>query len=182
MKGAVPPPVADLRSNPRHARGRYWRFPVRAVSSRPLSASALEADRSPRNNIPRARCKKKSSLVRHSDRNTYRKTMDTQDFSGIHAICETGRFRKATLNLGISQPTLSARIARLEDALGARLFERRRGRSIPSVRHSASSSGWPEVISTWRSARPRAWANIPAWMQSRFSKTISSSLRRRSIR
>ena len=62
MKGAVPPPVADLRSNPRHARGRYWRFPVRAVSSRPLSASALEADRSPRNNIPRARCKKNPSL------------------------------------------------------------------------------------------------------------------------
>ncbi len=59
--------------------------------------------------------------------------MNLQDFAGIRAICETGSFRKAALRLGVSQPTLSARIARLEDLLGARLFERDRGRSHPTA-------------------------------------------------
>ena len=59
--------------------------------------------------------------------------MDLKELAGIRAICETGSFRKAALSLGVSQPTLSARIARLEDVLGAALFEREGGRSRPTT-------------------------------------------------
>jgi DNA-binding transcriptional LysR family regulator len=54
------------------------------------------------------------------------------DFVDVRAICETGSLRKAAEALGITQPTLSIRIAHLEDQLGAPLFDRAHGRSKPT--------------------------------------------------
>ena len=59
--------------------------------------------------------------------------MNVRDLLDVQAICEAGSFRKAAVALGITQPTLSARIAHLEDQLGARLFDRSRGQSRPTA-------------------------------------------------
>jgi DNA-binding transcriptional LysR family regulator len=58
--------------------------------------------------------------------------MDLRDLLDVKAICEAGSFRKAAETLGVTQPTLSNRIAYLEDKLGAQLFEREHGRSRPT--------------------------------------------------
>jgi DNA-binding transcriptional LysR family regulator len=58
--------------------------------------------------------------------------MDLRDFLDVKAICDEGSFRKAAQVLGVAQPTLSNRVAYLEDKLGARLFERDRSRSRPT--------------------------------------------------
>jgi DNA-binding transcriptional LysR family regulator len=59
--------------------------------------------------------------------------MKIQDLADIAAICELGSFRKAALKLGIAQPTLSHRIAHVEQELGTLLFERSQGRSRPTA-------------------------------------------------
>jgi DNA-binding transcriptional LysR family regulator len=58
--------------------------------------------------------------------------MDVRDFLDIKAICDAGSYRKAAEVLGVTQPTLSNRIAYLEDKLGAQLFDREHGRSRPT--------------------------------------------------
>lgn len=58
--------------------------------------------------------------------------MNVRDLLDVRVICETGSLRKAAALLGITQPTLSSRIALLEDRLGATLFDRSRGRSEPT--------------------------------------------------
>jgi len=55
-----------------------------------------------------------------------------RDFLDIRVICETGSLRKAAAVLGVTQPTLSNRIAHLEDQLGTPLFDRSRGQSQPT--------------------------------------------------
>jgi DNA-binding transcriptional LysR family regulator len=60
------------------------------------------------------------------------RVMDLRDFLDVKAICDEGSFRKAARTLGVAQPTLSTRVAHLEDKLGARLFERDRSRSRPT--------------------------------------------------
>jgi DNA-binding transcriptional LysR family regulator len=49
---------------------------------------------------------------------------DLTDLQAFRAVVELGSFRKAADALSISQPALSRRIDKLEDALGVRLFER----------------------------------------------------------
>jgi DNA-binding transcriptional LysR family regulator len=56
-----------------------------------------------------------------------------RDLLDVQAICEAGSFRKAAVVLGITQPTLSARVSHLEDQLGASLFDRSRGQSRPTA-------------------------------------------------
>lgn len=58
--------------------------------------------------------------------------MDLRDLLDVKAICDAGSFRKAAQALGVSQPTLSNRIAYLEGKLGAPLFERDHSRSRPT--------------------------------------------------
>jgi LysR family transcriptional regulator, regulator of abg operon len=58
--------------------------------------------------------------------------MDIRDLLDVRAICEAGSLRKAAEILGVTQPTLSNRVARLEDQLGAALFDRSGGRSRPT--------------------------------------------------
>ncbi len=50
--------------------------------------------------------------------------MDIRDIELIEAVHKTGSLSKACLELAISQPTLSKRLARLEHTLGAELFFR----------------------------------------------------------
>ena len=58
--------------------------------------------------------------------------MNVRDFLDIRVICETGSLRKAAVVLGVTQPTLSNRVAHLEDQLGSALFDRSRGQSEPT--------------------------------------------------
>jgi DNA-binding transcriptional LysR family regulator len=58
--------------------------------------------------------------------------VNVRDFLDVKVICETGSLRKAAVALGVTQPTLSNRIAHLEDQLGAPLFDRSRGPSQPT--------------------------------------------------
>lgn len=49
------------------------------------------------------------------------------------AVAQTRNFRRAAQLCNVSQPSLSAQLAQLEDALGVRLFERDRRRVIPTA-------------------------------------------------
>jgi DNA-binding transcriptional LysR family regulator len=49
---------------------------------------------------------------------------DLDDLQAMVAVVEQGGFRAAALSLNLSQPALSRRIAKLEDALNVQLFER----------------------------------------------------------
>ncbi|WP_306117807.1 MULTISPECIES: LysR family transcriptional regulator [unclassified Roseitalea] len=50
--------------------------------------------------------------------------MSFTDLLSIVSVAEAGSFRQAAVRLAVSQPALSRRIQRLEDALGLSLFER----------------------------------------------------------
>ncbi len=50
--------------------------------------------------------------------------MTLRDFLYAVTLAETGKFNLAALHCHVSQPTLSAQIAKLEDDLGVQLFER----------------------------------------------------------
>lgn len=58
--------------------------------------------------------------------------MKVRDILDVKVICDSGSLRKAAAVLGVTQPTLSNRIAHLEDQLGAPLFDRSRGQSQPT--------------------------------------------------
>src|SRR5438105_1196199 len=50
------------------------------------------------------------------------------------AVADTLNFRKAAERCNVSQPSLSAQVAQLEEAIGVRLFERDRRRVIVTAR------------------------------------------------
>lgn len=54
----------------------------------------------------------------------YQLRFDLSDLQAMVAVVEQGGFRAAALALNISQPALSRRIGKLEDALNVKLFER----------------------------------------------------------
>lgn len=68
--------------------------------------------------------------------------MDINILRQVAAIVETGSFSGAARKLGVSQPTLSKNIARLEDRLGKNLFVRRKGvsQAAPLARYLASQA------------------------------------------
>jgi LysR family transcriptional regulator, hydrogen peroxide-inducible genes activator len=49
------------------------------------------------------------------------------------AVADTLSFHRAAASCGVSQPSLSAQLAQLEDALGVKLFERDRRRVLPTA-------------------------------------------------
>ena len=51
-------------------------------------------------------------------------TLDIRDMRQILAITQYGSFAKAAEALGVAQPSLSKSIARLEDKLKVKLFDR----------------------------------------------------------
>lgn len=50
--------------------------------------------------------------------------MNTRDLEYVLALASAGHFGRAAAEVGVSQPTLSTQLARLESDLGVRLFER----------------------------------------------------------
>lgn len=54
----------------------------------------------------------------------HRLRFDLDDLQAMVAVVEQGGFRAAALALSLSQPALSRRVAKLEDALNVQLFER----------------------------------------------------------
>lgn len=58
---------------------------------------------------------------------------DLSDLQAMVAVVEHGGFRAAAQALNLSQPALSRRIAKLEQALGTRLFERNTRRVAPTL-------------------------------------------------
>jgi DNA-binding transcriptional LysR family regulator len=58
--------------------------------------------------------------------------VNVRDILDVKVICESGSLRRAAAVLGVTQPTLSNRIAHLEDQLGAPLFDRSHGQSRPT--------------------------------------------------
>ena len=94
--------------------------------------------------------------------------MDVSDLLDIKAICDAGSYRKAAETLGVTQPTLSNRIAYLEGKLGARLFDREHGRSRPTELATliANRAGdhWPRggtVVKGHRTTRGRSGGGRP---------------------
>src|ERR1700732_1346444 len=49
------------------------------------------------------------------------------------AVAETGSFTKAAARAGVSQPAISAAIAKLEEEMGQRLLDRRQGSVVPTA-------------------------------------------------
>lgn len=53
-------------------------------------------------------------------------TLSDLDLKIIATVAEIGSFRRSALELDLGQPTISRRVARIEDIIGVSLFERRR--------------------------------------------------------
>ena len=76
------------------------------------------------------------------------------------AVAEARSFSQAAVLCGVSQPSLSAQLAQLEDALGVRLFERDRRRVLVTQAGedlvAARAGCWSRPTTCWI---PRAgWA------------------------
>src|SRR6201995_5068206 len=61
------------------------------------------------------------------------KGLSWDDFRIFLAVVQTGSVNRAATQLGLSQPTASRRLSRLEERLGARLFDR--DRTGPRLTH-----------------------------------------------
>jgi LysR family transcriptional regulator, hydrogen peroxide-inducible genes activator len=59
--------------------------------------------------------------------------MNLRDLEYAVCLAEEGQFRRAATHCHVSQPTLSAQIAKLEDELGVQLFERGPRSATPTV-------------------------------------------------
>ncbi|MDG2522186.1 LysR family transcriptional regulator [Caulobacter segnis] len=62
-----------------------------------------------------------------------RSSLDTRQMRQVIEICRAGSFGRAAETLGVSQPTLSRSIARLEDEIGVVLFDRSAGAAKPTA-------------------------------------------------
>lgn len=62
------------------------------------------------------------------------------------AVNETRNFRRAAERCAVAQPSLSAQLAALEDALGLRLFERGRGAVLPTAAGQALLPRFAELL------------------------------------
>ncbi|MGF6853852.1 DNA-binding transcriptional LysR family regulator [Paraburkholderia sp. CI3] len=69
-------------------------------------------------------CFMQNSRIQDVEDDTVGINFDLNDLQAFRAVVELGSFRKAAEAVSISQPALSRRIDKLEEALGVRLFER----------------------------------------------------------
>jgi DNA-binding transcriptional LysR family regulator len=119
---------------------------------------------------------------------------DLNDLQAFRAVVEQGSFRKAADTVRLSQPALSRRIEKLEDALGVKLFERttrkvsltQAGRGfMPSVERllddlDVALLGISEVASTRLGMSPslacrrRRTTSCPAWLRAIISNSRGS--------
>jgi LysR family transcriptional regulator, hydrogen peroxide-inducible genes activator len=65
--------------------------------------------------------------------------MNLRDLEYAVCLASEGQFRRAAERCHVSQPTLSAQIAKLEDELGLQLFERGPRAVTPTVMGARSS-------------------------------------------
>lgn len=72
------------------------------------------------------------NMAAEARESTRGRTVDLRQLEGFHAVMETRSVSHAARTLGISQPAVSALIARLEKQLGVRLFSRDRRRLTPT--------------------------------------------------
>jgi DNA-binding transcriptional LysR family regulator len=59
--------------------------------------------------------------------------MELHQIRHFVAVAETGSFTKGASRAGVSQPAISAAIAKLEDEMGQKLLDRRQGSVVPTV-------------------------------------------------
>jgi DNA-binding transcriptional LysR family regulator len=69
------------------------------------------------------------------------------------AVVETGSFTRAAERVHVTQPTLSAGIQRLEEALGAALLERGRGATLPTPAGAQFLPHARVLLEEWSAAR-----------------------------
>jgi DNA-binding transcriptional LysR family regulator len=72
--------------------------------------------------------------------------MDLQDLNAVRAVVDAGTFSAAARRLGVAQPALSRRVARLERELGGRLFDRLPRRASPTTLGAAVAEGARRVL------------------------------------
>ncbi|MEO1200192.1 MAG: LysR family transcriptional regulator [Pseudomonadota bacterium] len=70
------------------------------------------------------------------------------DYRCALALLEERHFRRAAERLGVTQPALTARLRRIEEVLGARLFERGRGGVAPTAAGLAFADGAQRILDT----------------------------------
>ena len=73
--------------------------------------------------------------------------MNLRDLEYLVSLADLGHFSRAAAACGISQPTLSTQIMKLEDELGCVLFTRRRRGLRLTAEGSAS---WRRRAVSWR--------------------------------
>lgn len=78
--------------------------------------------------------------------------LDIGDYRAVVAIFEHRHFGRAACELGVTQPSLTSRLKRMEDRLGARLFERSRRGVEPTAVGLAFIEAARDVIRTAESA------------------------------
>lgn len=82
--------------------------------------------------------------------------MDLDDLTAVRAIVEAGTFSAAAAALGIAQPALSRRIARLERELRGLLFDRLPRRAAPTALGAALAEAASRVLAEVEAARAQA--------------------------
>lgn len=79
--------------------------------------------------------------------------MDGQLLLTFLDVLETRNFNRTADRLNVTQSTVSARIRQLEDALGARLFERGRGGAEPTAAGRQFETHCRSLVAAWGLAR-----------------------------
>lgn len=59
--------------------------------------------------------------------------MELYQFRQFVAVAETGSFTKGASRAGVSQPAISAAVAKLEEEMGQKLLDRRQGSVVPTA-------------------------------------------------
>ena len=82
--------------------------------------------------------------------------MDTHDLAAVRAIVHAGTFSAAADDLRVAQPALSRRIARLENELGGRLFDRLPRHAAPTPLGTEIAAAASRVLAEMDRAREAA--------------------------